>query len=70
MHPTKEHVLRALEAGFESIDEGRGFYHGFDTYLMATGYRKQPNAPCTCPDHGAHGHLPECGWTLEVRQGP
>ena len=63
MQPSTEDVLRALEAGYTSIDEGRGFYAGFDTYLTAAGYRKRPDAPCICVDRGVHGHLPECGWT-------
>ena len=61
--PSQEEVLRALEAGYASIDEGEGFYAGFGTYLTAAGYRKRPEAPCTCIDRVAHGHLPECGWT-------
>lgn len=62
MVPTNEDVLRALQAGFASIDEGEGFYPGFNACLTAAGYRRAPDSPCTCPDLGAHGHLPECGW--------
>lgn len=64
MLPRQEDVLRALEAGFASIDEGEGFYPGFNESLTATGYRRAPEAECTCPDLGAHGHLPECGWVI------
>lgn len=60
--PSNEDVLRAIQAGFDSIDEGRGFDAGFSRSLIAAGYRRRPDAPCTCPDRGAHGHLPECRW--------
>ena len=65
MQPNREEVLGAIEAGFASIDDGYGFYAGFLTSLEASGYQKRPDAPCTCEDRGAHGHLPECGWTAE-----
>jgi hypothetical protein len=60
--PSKEVLRQAFAAGFESIDEGDTFYLGFNAYLSAEGYDKRDDIPCTCPDHGAHGHLPECRW--------
>ena len=62
MQPTQEELKEAFKAGFQSIDDGDGFYQGFDSYLEASGYVKQEQIPCTCPDGGAHGHLPECRW--------
>lgn len=62
MLPTEDEIRRAFEAGFATIDEGIGFYPGFHAALVAGGYQRPSDAPCTCPDRGAHGHLPECGW--------
>jgi len=60
--PTHEDLRKAFQAGFQSIDEGDSFYRGFNACLESTGYRKQDGIPCTCPDSGGHGHLPECRW--------
>jgi hypothetical protein len=60
--PTREQLRQAFQSGFQSIDAGDTFYHGFDACLESLGYRKQPEGRCTCPDAGAHGHLPECRW--------
>ena len=60
--PTSDELRHAFQCGFESIDAGDGFYHGFDGYLSLLGYEKQPDAGCTCSDGGAHGNLPECRW--------
>jgi len=60
--PTREELQQAFQSGFQSIDAGGMFYHGFDACLESLGYRKHPNGRCTCPDDGAHGHLPECRW--------
>ena len=62
MQPTLDEVHQAFQAGFQSIDDGDGFYAGFETYLLAFGYRKRDDISCTCSDRGAHGHLPECRW--------
>jgi hypothetical protein len=62
MQPTQEELRQAFQAGFQSIDEGETFYVGFYSYLESLGYRKREDIPCTCPDDGAHGHLPECRW--------
>ena len=60
--PTREELRQAFQSGFQSIDAGDSFYQGFHACLESFGYRKQPEGRCTCPDHGAHGHLPECQW--------
>ena len=62
MQPTPADIDRAFQAGFQSIDDGDGFYAGFEAYLQAFGYRKRDDIGCTCSDRGAHGHLPECRW--------
>jgi hypothetical protein len=62
VQPTREELRQAFQAGFQAIDAGDTFYAGFEAYLEALGYRKQAEAPCTCRDGGAHGHLPECRW--------
>ena len=60
--PSKETLRQAFTAGFESIDDGESFYRGFNACLSAQGYTKRDDIPCTCPDHGTHGHQPECRW--------
>lgn len=62
--PPNEDVVRAMRAGYASIDAGDDFWEGFNDALIALGYRLLM-AACTCPDGGRHGHMPECGW---VRQ--
>ena len=64
MVPTQKNLKEAFQAGFQSIDDGDGFYTGFDAYLETSGYVKREDIPCTCPDGGAHGHLPECRWVM------
>ncbi len=63
--PTGAEVLAALRAGYRAIDDGYGFYAGFNGWLESLGYRRQDDRPCTCPDHGYRGHLPECRWIKE-----
>ena len=60
--PTREELRQAFQRGFDTIDAGDGFYQGFDECLESLGYRKHADGRCTCPDQGAHGHLPECRW--------
>ncbi|CAI8033833.1 hypothetical protein GBAR_LOCUS19084 [Geodia barretti] len=60
--PSKEVLQQAFAAGFDSIDDGDTFYQGFNACLSAQGYAKREDISCTCPDHGTHGHLPECRW--------
>jgi hypothetical protein len=62
MQPTFDELRHAFLAGFQSIDEGDTFYVGFNEYLSSLGYRFRDDLGCTCPDGGAHGHLPECRW--------
>lgn len=62
MQPSREELRQAFKAGFQSIDEGNTFYAGFNFYLESISYRKREDIPCTCPDSGEHGHLPECRW--------
>jgi hypothetical protein len=62
VQPTREELRQAFEAGFQSIDEGASFYTGFHAFLESRGYRRHPDAACTCRDGGSHGHLPECRW--------
>jgi len=62
VHPTREELRQAFQAGFQTIDEGETFDAGFEAFLASLGYHKQDNTPCTCRDGGAHGHLPECRW--------
>ncbi len=60
--PSREELKDAFQAGFESIDDGEGFYPGFHAYLQHHGYLLREDAACTCADNGAHGHQPECRW--------
>ncbi len=60
--PTLDDVLAAELAGFISIDDGHGFQYGFENRMEGLGYRLVPEAPCSCPDKGGHGHMPECRW--------
>lgn len=60
--PTVDEVVEAIYAGYRAVDDGIGFWHGFDAYLVERGYQKVDEAPCTCPDAGWHGHMPECRW--------
>ena len=60
--PDHAEVMAALRAGYRAIDDGDGFYPGFDGWLESLGYQRQDDLPCTCPDGGHHGHLPECRW--------
>ena len=60
--PAHDEILAALRAGYRAIDDGEGFYPGFNGWLESLGYRRQPDWPCTCPDGGYRGHLPECRW--------
>ena len=62
MQPTYDEIREAFQEGFQSIDEGDSFYAGFNSYLESIGCVRRDDIPCTCPDHGAHGHLPECRW--------
>ena len=62
MQPTHDELIRAFQAGFQSIDEGDTFYTGFYEQLGSMGYRHRDDLACTCADGGAHGHLPECRW--------
>ena len=62
MQPTQNEIRDAFLAGFKSIDDGNTFYAGFECYLTSIGCRKRDDIPCTCPDQGGHGHLPECRW--------
>ena len=60
--PNTEELRDAFQAGFNSIDDGDGFYHGFHNYLQQLGFGVREDMPCTCSDNGAHGHQPECRW--------
>ena len=60
--PSAAEIQAALRAGYRAIDDGYGFYPGFHGWLESLGYRHQPALPCTCPDGGQRGHLPECRW--------
>ena len=60
--PSHDEVLAALRAGYRAIDDGYGFYPGFDGWLESLGYRRRDDISCTCPDRGYRGHLPECRW--------
>ncbi len=62
LSPTVNEVVDAEFAGFTSIDEGQGFWYGFENYLMALGYERIAEAPCSCSDNGWHGHQSECRW--------
>ena len=60
--PSHEQLKKAFQAGFDSIDDGGGFYPGFQLFLENHGFGKRDDIPCTCSDDGAHGHQPECRW--------
>src|SRR5436309_3104560 len=60
--PRHDEVMSAIRAGYESIDDGDDFWKGFAGYLRSQGYTWVGDAPCTCPDGGRHGHMPECRW--------
>ncbi len=60
--PSHDEILAALRAGYRAIDDGYGFYPGFDGWLESLGYHRRSDLPCTCPDNGHRGHLPECRW--------
>ena len=60
--PSHEQLREAFLAGFDSIDDGDGFYYGFHSYLESHGFSRLEETSCTCPDNGAHGHQPECRW--------
>ncbi len=60
--PSNEQLKEAFQAGFNSIDDGDGFYAGFHDYLESRGFSRQEESRCTCSDNGAHGHQPECRW--------
>ena len=60
--PSQEELTDAFQAGFESIDDGEGFYPGFHAFLQHHGYHLLEDIACTCTDSGAHGHQPECRW--------
>ena len=60
--PTARELRDAFQAGFDSIDEGEGFYPGFHAFLEYHGYSLREDIPCTCIDRGVHGHQPECRW--------
>ncbi len=60
--PNHDEVLAALRAGYRAIDDGYGFYPGFNGWLESLGYSRRDDIGCTCPDSGYRGHLPECRW--------
>jgi len=60
--PSQQELREAFQAGFDSIDDGDGFYFGFHSYLQSHGYDRQEETSCTCRDNGANGHQPECRW--------
>ena len=60
--PSLEQLREAFQAGFNSIDDGEGFYSGFHAFLSDHGFELREEIPCTCSDNGAHGHQPECRW--------
>ena len=60
--PSDAEIRAALRAGYRAIDDGYGFYPGFNGWLESLGYRRRDDLPCTCPDGGQRGHLPECRW--------
>ena len=60
--PDTEQLREAFQAGFDSIDDGDGFYYGFHAFLERRGFGLSEDIPCTCSDNGVHGHQPECRW--------
>ena len=62
IQPSREELRLAFHAGFQSIDDGDTFYTGFHAFLETSGFHKRDDIPCTCPDGGGHGHMPECRW--------
>jgi hypothetical protein len=54
--------MAAITAGYHAIDGAEDFWSGFEGHLEDLGYRWVADAPCTCPDRGRHGHMPECRW--------
>ena len=60
--PSYQELRDAFQAGFDSIDDGDGFYSGFNAFLEHHGYQMREDLLCTCIDRGAHGHQPECRW--------
>jgi len=60
--PSHDQLREAFQAGFDSIDDGEGFYFGFHAFLKDHGFGLREDIPCTCSDNGAHGHQPECRW--------
>ena len=60
--PSHDQLREAFQAGFDSIDDGDGFYFGFHASLITQGFGLREDILCTCSDTGAHGHLPECRW--------
>ena len=67
--PTTKEILDAIWAGYRSVDNLDGFAAGFEGHLAGLGYSRQNDAPCTCPDSGWHGHMPECGWLRDWPSG-
>ena len=61
--PSRQELREAFQAGFDSIDDGDGFYLGFHSFLESNGFSRSDETPCTCSDLGDHGHQPECRWT-------
>ncbi len=64
--PDPDELLAALRAGYRAIDDGYGFYAGFNGWLESLGYTRRDDVACTCPDHGHRGHLPECRWVRDT----
>lgn len=62
LQPLADEVMSAIHSGYQTIDEGDEFWQGFEKYLVGRGYVRLTDAPCSCPDRGRHGHMPECGW--------
>ena len=62
IHPSHDELREAFKAGFNSIDDGDGFYFGFHAFLEHHGFGLREDLACTCSDDGANGHQPECRW--------
>ena len=58
--PSHNELREAFQAGFDSIDDGDGFYFGFRSFLEERGFERRYDIPCTCTDNGDRGHQPEC----------